>query len=284
MPVPRPSRSDRSAGTGTPILCRVNPNSLRAALVPPYAAVEVVASTASTNADLVVAAGRGAADRTVLIAERQTAGQGRRSRTWASPVGGLYLSVLLRPTEVPPRRRAWLTMLAGIALVRTARWAGAQAVLKWPNDLLLGPDRGKGAGVLAEAIDGGVVLGIGLNVASLSEDVPPGAGGLAATSLADTGATRLDRADLAIRLLTEVATLEDAWRAAGGDPETAGMHSEYVGYSATVGDEVRVELPARTLTGVATGIGPDGSLLLRTADGTDHTVSAGDVVHLRVTD
>ena len=275
-----PFRSDRSAGPGTPILCGVTPDNLRAALVPPYAAVDIVSTTASTNADLVVAAGRGAVDRTVLIAEQQTAGQGRRSRSWASPEGGLYLSILLRPDDVPSERRAWLTMLAGIALVRTARWAGADAVLKWPNDLLLGPDRGKGAGVLAEATAGGVVLGVGLNVAPL-QDVPPGAGGLAATSLADAGATRLDRADLAIRLLTEVATLDDAWRAAGGDPEAAGMHSEYVGYCATVGDEVRVELPGRTLTGMATGVGPDGSLLLRTADGADHTVSAGDVVHLR---
>jgi BirA family biotin operon repressor/biotin-[acetyl-CoA-carboxylase] ligase len=261
----------------------VTPDNLRSALVPPYAAVDVVSSTASTNADLVVAAGRGAADRTVLIAERQTAGQGRRSRSWSSPTGGLYLSMLLRPDEVPLERRAWLTMLAGIALVRTARWAGADAVLKWPNDLLLGPGRGKGAGVLAEATSGGVVLGIGLNVAPLAEDVQPGAGGLAATSLADAGASRLDRADLAIRLLTEVVALDDAWRAAGGDPESAGMHSEYVGYCATVGDEVRVELPGHTLTGVATGVGPDGSLLLRTADGADHTLSAGDVVHLRAT-
>jgi BirA family biotin operon repressor/biotin-[acetyl-CoA-carboxylase] ligase len=260
----------------------VTPDNLRSALVPPYVAVDVVSSTASTNADLVVAAGRGAADRTVLIAERQTAGQGRRSRSWSSPAGGLYLSMLLRPEEVPPERRAWLTMLAGIALVRTSRWAGADAVLKWPNDLLLGPGRGKGAGVLAEATSGGVVLGIGLNITPLT-DVQRGAGGLPATSLADAGAARLDRADLAIRLLTEVATLDDAWRAAGGDPESAGMHSEYVGYCATIGDEVRVELPGRTLTGVATGVGPDGTLLLRTADGADHTLSAGDVVHLRAT-
>lgn len=259
----------------------MTPDLLRTALVPPYATVDVVSTTASTNADLVVAAGRGAPDRTVLVAERQSHGQGRRSRTWVSPEGGLYLSVLLRPTGVPTRRLAWLTMLAGVALVRTARWAAATAVLKWPNDLLLGPDRGKGAGVLAETVADGVVLGIGLNVAPVPGAVPPGTGGLAPTSLAAAGAIRLDRADLAIRLLTEIAVLDDAWRAAGGDPEAAGMHSEYVGYCATIGSAVRVELPGRTLTGVATGVGQDGGLLLRTADGTDHTLSAGDVVHLR---
>jgi BirA family biotin operon repressor/biotin-[acetyl-CoA-carboxylase] ligase len=247
----------------------------------PYAAVTVVESTASTNADLVVAAGAGAADRTVLLAERQTAGRGRRSRSWVSPPGtGIYLSVLYRPAGVPSTRLSWLTMLAGVALVRTASWAGASAGLKWPNDLLLGPDRRKGAGVLAERIDGAVVLGIGLNVAPLPSDVPLGPGGLAPTSLTEAGATRLDRTDLAGRLLTELAALEGPWRESGGDPE-AGGHSEYVGYCSTIGQQVRVELPGRTLTGVATGVATDGSLAVRTEDGEDHTVSAGDVVHLR---
>lgn len=247
-----------------------------------YANVTVVESTASTNADLVVAAGAGAADRTALLAERQTAGQGRRSRSWASPPGtGIYLSVLYRPTGVPPARLAWLTMLAGVALVRVARWAGADAVLKWPNDLLLGAERRKGAGVLAEATSGAVVLGMGLNVAPLPGDVPLGPGGLAPTSLAEAGADRLDRTDLAARLLTELAALEGPWRACGGDPRAAGAFDEYVGYCATIGQRVRVELPAGTVTGVATAVDPDGGLRLRPDDGPERTLSAGDVVHLR---
>jgi BirA family biotin operon repressor/biotin-[acetyl-CoA-carboxylase] ligase len=255
---------------------------LRTALAGRYGTVSVVASTASTNADLVAAANDGAADRTVLIAERQTAGQGRRSRGWASPAGtGLYLSVLLRPESVPATRLAWLTLLAGVALVRTARGAGAPAALKWPNDLLLGPDHRKGAGVLAEVSGGAVVLGIGLNVLPLPPDVPLGPGGLAATSLADAGATELDRTTIAVHLLTELAGLEDTWRAAAGDPTAGGAYDEYTAYCATVGQHVRVELPARVLTGTGTGIDQDGSLRLRTDDGTTHSVSAGDVVHLR---
>jgi BirA family biotin operon repressor/biotin-[acetyl-CoA-carboxylase] ligase len=247
-----------------------------------YAAVDVVPTTASTNADLVEAANRGAADRTVLIADEQTGGQGRRARSWASPVGtGLYLSVLLRPDGVLPTRLAWLTMLAGVAVVRTARWAGAEAVLKWPNDLLLGPEQRKGAGILAEAGDGAVVLGIGLNILPLPGDVPLGPGGLVPTSLAEVGATELDRTDIANRLLGELATLERAWRETGGDPAAGGVRDEYIGYCVTVGQRVRVELPNGALTGVATGIDADGSLLLRTDDGEDHSVSAGDVVHLR---
>ena len=66
----------------------------------PYAALDVVESTASTNADL---ASSSAADRTVLIALEQTGGQGRRGRSWASPAGGLYVSVLFRPDVAPAK-------------------------------------------------------------------------------------------------------------------------------------------------------------------------------------
>lgn len=251
-------------------------------LVGPYAAVDVVETVDSTNTRLVARAAEGAPDRTVLVARQQTAGQGRRSRGWASPRDtGVYLSVLLRPGGVAPARFAWLSPLAGVALVRTARWAGASARLKWPNDLLLGPDGGKGAGVLAEVADGAVVLGIGLNVRPLPEAVSPAPGGLKPTSLGDAGATELDVTEVAIMLLTELATLEGAWRDAGGDPVASGLRDAYVGDCSTIGQQVRVDLGNRVLTGVATGIDDDGGLQVRGEDGMSHTVSAGDVVHVR---
>jgi BirA family biotin operon repressor/biotin-[acetyl-CoA-carboxylase] ligase len=260
----------------------VDVDRLRTDLADRYAAVDAVASTRSTNLELSGAARRGAADRTVLIADEQTDGKGRLGRKWTSPPGtGLYLSVLLRPTGVPAQRLSWLAPLAGVALVRTARFAGADAVLKWPNDLLLGPDRRKAAGVLAEVGDGNsVVIGIGLNVHT-APDIAPGAGGLAATSLADAGATVLDRTDLARRLLTELADLDDAWRAAAGDADASGLYAEYRDHCATFGQRVRVELPNDDYTGVAVGLEPDGMLVVRTDDGGQRSVSAGDVVHLR---
>lgn len=262
----------------------------RAALlapVGPYAALDVVESTGSTNADLAAAVRAGAPDRTVLIAERQTSGQGRRSRQWSSPAGtGLYVSVLVRP-PVPPTLLGWLTLLAGVALVRTARRAGAGAVLKWPNDLLLGAESRKGAGVLAEVgahdADGtpAVVVGMGLNVLPLPEAAPLGAGGLAATSLAEAGASVVDRTELAIMLLTELGSLEVAWRSAGGDPVASGLYDEYLAACSTLGQRVRVELPASELVGTASRLDPDGTLVVRDDAGTEHAVSAGDVVHLR---
>jgi BirA family biotin operon repressor/biotin-[acetyl-CoA-carboxylase] ligase len=270
--------------TNGPTLSPVDVDRLRTDLADRYAAVDAVASTRSTNLALSGAAQRGAADRTVLIADEQTEGQGRLGRKWTSPPGaGLYLSVLLRPTGVPAQRLSWLALLAGVALVRTARFAGTDAVLKWPNDLLLGPDRRKAAGVLAEvgSLNGNsVVIGIGLNVHT-APDIAPGAGGLAATSLADAGATVLDRTDLARRLLTELADLDDAWRAAAGDADASGLYAEYRDHCATFGQRVRVELPNEDYTGVAVGLEPDGTLVVRTDDDGRRSVSAGDVVHLR---
>ncbi|MEU3647859.1 biotin--[acetyl-CoA-carboxylase] ligase [Lentzea sp. NPDC034063] len=246
----------------------------------PYAALDVVETTASTNADL---AGSGAADRTVLIALEQSAGQGRRGRSWSSPEGGLYVSVLFRPAGVPAAKLPWLNLIAGLALVRVAQSVDVEATLKWPNDLLLGPDGGKGAGILSEiTADGAVVVGIGLNVAKLPADVEPAPGGLAPTSLEDLGAAELDRGELAFRLLVELAGLEGVWRKNGGDAVESGVLEEYEEHSSTVGAQVRVELSDGVqLLGVAQRIETDGTLVVRGADGADHGVSAGDVVHLR---
>ncbi|USX50922.1 biotin--[acetyl-CoA-carboxylase] ligase [Lentzea sp. HUAS12] len=246
----------------------------------PYAALDVVATTASTNADL---AATSAVDRTVLIALEQTAGQGRRGRSWSSPEGGLYVSVLFRPAGVSADRLPWLNLIAGLALVRVAQSVGVEASLKWPNDLLLGSSAGKGAGILSEiTADGSVVVGIGLNVAKLPADVEPAPGGLAPTSLEDLGAAELDRGELAFRLLVELAQLEGVWRKNGGDAVESGVLEEYTEHSSTVGRRVRVELAGGVeLVGVAQRIEQDGTLAVRGDDGKDHGVSAGDVVHLR---
>jgi BirA family biotin operon repressor/biotin-[acetyl-CoA-carboxylase] ligase len=241
--------------------------------------LDLVASTGSTNADLAAAAD--AADRTVLIALEQTAGRGRRSREWVSPPSGLYLSVLLRPTAVPVSRLGTLAMVAGLALVGTAREvAGVDAVLKWPNDLLAGSSRGKCAGVLSEvASGGGVIVGIGLNVAPLPVAVPSGAGGIEATSLAEQGAVTTDLAELAVALLGRFATFEASWRSAGGDVESSGILASYKENCATLGQSVRVELPDGEVRGDAVDINAGGELVLKTEDGGEVAVSAGDVVH-----
>ncbi|MBV9094187.1 MAG: biotin--[acetyl-CoA-carboxylase] ligase, partial [Streptosporangiaceae bacterium] len=142
---------------------------LRRAVLRPgglWRAVEVTAVTGSTSADLLARAAAGAPEGVVRAAEQQTAGRGRRGRAWVSPPGtGLTFSVLLRPADVPPARRGWLPLLAGVAVAEAVRTVTAvDARLKWPNDLL--QSGSKLGGILCEAAGDAVVIGIGINVSA----------------------------------------------------------------------------------------------------------------------
>ena len=253
----------------------------RAIVVPGglWTELRVVAETGSTNADLAERARGGAAEGTVLVAERQTAGRGRLGRVWQSPPrAGIAASVLLRPADVPPARHGWLPLLAGVALVEAVRRVSeVDAYLKWPNDLLLPGDR-KCGGILAEAVGGAVVLGIGLNTSLRESELPrPDA-----TSLALAGATSFDRGPLLRQLLRSMSVWYGRWRTAGGDPIASGLREAYAFHCGTLGHRVRVELPGgETLEGVAAEVDQDGRLMLTLPAGR-RAVAAGDVVHLRV--
>ena len=252
----------------------------------PYRAIDVVERTGSTNADLRNAAVEGALDRTVLLADEQTAGVGRRARQWRSPKGaGIYCSVLLRPQEVPFVALGSLALVAGLAVLDVTAALGVDATLKWPNDVLAGPDRAKCAGLLSEAVasdEVGVVLGIGLNVGRQREPVPAGPGGLPATSLAELGARSTDRTDVAMLLLAALADREAQWRSAGGDLGASGQLGDFRENCSTLGQQVKVALPdGQSLAGRAVDVDRSGHLLLETAPGRRRTLFAGDVVHLR---
>ena len=255
---------------------------LRTALVGRWAQVDVVERTGSTNADLLAAAVAGAPDRTVLVAEHQEAGRGRLTRSWVAPPGsGITVSVLLRPTGVPPSRFGWLPLLAGLALLDTVRsLTDAPTGLKWPNDLLVGTAQRKAAGVLAEVADAvrpAVVVGIGVNVAASPPDQP------GATSLGAEGATA-DRGQVLTTLLGCLAEREARWREGRGDPDATRLRADYRAGCATLGSEVKVELPGgAALRGIAEDVDRDGRLLLLDATGHRRAVAAGDVVHLRPT-
>ncbi len=284
--------------------------SLARAVVRPgglWQAVEVEDRTGSTNADLLARALAGAPEGVVLAAEEQSAGRGRMGRTWvAPPRAALTFSLLVRPAAVPPARRGWLPLLAGVAVASAVTAVtGVQTRLKWPNDVLAGP--AKLGGILAEATGDAIVVGIGLNVsADPGELPPPGPGALAATSLRiaasaapgsaasaapgtaasaapGTAASAVpEREPLLIAILAGFERWYQAWRQADGDPERCGLREAYTGLSGTIGRRVRAELPrGQVLSGLAVGVDPDGRLLVRASSGTMVPVAAGDVVHLR---
>jgi BirA family biotin operon repressor/biotin-[acetyl-CoA-carboxylase] ligase len=246
-----------------------------------WRSLEVVPELGSTNADLLAAAGRDAAEGTVLVAEHQGAGRGRLDRVWTSPPrAGLTLSVLLRP-DVPAARRGWLPLLTGVALAESVGTVtGVRASVKWPNDLLAGDGR-KLAGILAESVSAAaqpaaVVVGVGLNVNTHAGELPD-----TATSLSMVTGQAIDRGPVLLGFLRAFERRYLAWTAALGDPVASGLARDYLAWSSTVGTAVAVTMPdGSVLEGVAQAVDWDGRLVVATADGTVELAS-GDVRHVR---
>jgi len=265
----------------------LNAVALRRALVRDgglWSDIQVVARTGSTNSDLVAFATDGkAAEGAVLVAEEQDAGRGRLDRQWTAPArSGLFFSVLLKPAGVPVELWGWLPLLTGVAMATgLSRSAGVDTALKWPNDLLVtvdGAER-KAGGILAErAGTDAVVVGVGINVTLRADELPvPGAG-----SLALAGATTTDRDTILRTVLRSFEQWFEKWRSVGGDPAASGLQDTYAAGCATLGREVRAELPGgRSITGEAVAVDGDGRLVLATAEGVQQPVGAGDIVHLR---
>jgi BirA family transcriptional regulator, biotin operon repressor / biotin---[acetyl-CoA-carboxylase] ligase len=273
---------------------------VRAAVLRPdglWQAVEVTELTGSTNADLLARAVAGVPEGTVLAAEQQSAGRGRLGRAWvAPPRAALTFSLLLRPRDVPRARHGWLPLLAGLATAEAVRAVtGVDTRLKWPNDVLAGEGNalaggsggvvppGKLGGILAGVTADAVVIGIGLNVSTEPDELPPPApGSLSATSLRLAGSASQDRGALLAAILAVLERRYRAWSSVFGDSERSGLRADYTRLCATIGRQVRVELPGGgLLTGLATGVDTDGRLLVRTCSDAEVPVTAGDVVHVR---
>jgi BirA family transcriptional regulator, biotin operon repressor / biotin---[acetyl-CoA-carboxylase] ligase len=257
---------------------------LRSRLIRPgalWTQLDVLGETESTNAVVAAQARAGAPEGLLVAAEYQSSGRGRLGRTWTTPArSALLMSALLRPGSVPAIRWPWLGLLAPLAVATAVRRvAELEARVKWPNDVLI-EDR-KLAGILLERVDTptgpAAVVGIGLNVTLRAQERPQPL----ATSLALEGAATTDRATVLAAVVRELAGRYQAWVDAAGDPET--ILPDYRDLSATFGRHVRVELPdGTTLEGTATGLDPDGRLLVDTPTG-PHPLAAGDVTHLRTT-
>lgn len=230
--------------------------------------IEQVAEIDSTNEACRLRALAGEAAGLVIRADRQTAGRGRRGRTWSSPPGNLYASVLLRPQR-PASEAAALGFAAVMAIGDVAEALlppGTPVQHKWPNDLLI--DGSKASGILLEAQPGFVVLGIGVNIASHPADTP-----YPATALVAAGAAAITPQVLLERLLTAFAPLYDSWERAG----FAALLPAWRRRAAGLGETIEVRLERETLAGMFLDLEPDGTLRLGLSDGTERRIAAGDV-------
>lgn len=230
----------------------------------------------STNSEAFHLAETGAAEGTVVLADRQTAGKGRLGRQWASPGGvNLYLSVILRP-PLPPYEAPQLTFLSAVAVARAIEGeTGLQPAIKWPNDLLVGGC--KVAGLLNEMSAetdqvGFVVLGIGVNL-NMTVDQFPSDLRSPATSLAIAAGRPVPRMPFAIKLLTELDREYSRFLSEGFGP----VRAEWASRCNAFGRQVSVAMGTQILQGPFAGIDHDGALLLLLPDGRLERVMSGDV-------
>ena len=234
--------------------------------------LHVMDETTSTNDEAKRGARDGAPHGATWVAESQTAGRGRQGRAWVSPRGeNLLVSVLVR-VACAPARLPLLALVAGLA-ARDAIASAApltEARIKWPNDVVLGPNRQKIAGVLVEAITQGktsaLIVGVGINVHT--RDFPDDIAARA-TSIARVSDRPADRAVVLADLLTALDRDVELVASRG-----LGMvHARLARADALLGAHVKSD----SGEGVAEGIDLDGRLLVRRADGVLTRWIAGEV-------
>ena len=215
---------------------------------------------------------------TVVVAETQTAGRGRRGRPWVSPPGkNLYLSVVLRP-ELAPVQASELTLVASLAVCDALRQAGVDAGIKWPNDLVASGK--KIAGILTELAAEPervhwVVVGVGVNVNARAEDFPEELRREATSVLLERGAPA-PRALFAAACLTAL----EGWVDRHADEGFGAVRDAWRERSVTLGREVLVRTDGREIRGTAEDIDDQGALLVRGPEGRER-ILVGDVALLR---
>lgn len=228
-------------------------------------------SVDSTNRFARQLAREGAAHGTLVIAREQTAGRGRRGRSWISPAGdGLFMSLILRPADYDAARS--LSLQAALAVARAIHRATAlDARIKWPNDIVIAGRKVCGMILEMDQTDAGlsVVLGVGIN---LHQQAFPAEIAQTASSLDLLSGMRTDDDALVAAFLEEM----DAALALDAADHGAFLDA-YRARSATLGQRVQVIAGEESFTGTALEVTPSGSLLVRQDSGDVSEVLAADV-------
>ncbi|PLX79177.1 MAG: biotin--[acetyl-CoA-carboxylase] ligase [Desulfuromonas sp.] len=238
--------------------------------------VITLGKTDSTNLQAATLGAEGEAEGTVVFADSQSAGKGRRGRTWCSPPGtNLYLSLLLRPA-IAPWDAPQLTFLSAVAAARALRNVSRLPItVKWPNDLLV--NGRKVAGMLNEMQAeseqvGWVVLGIGINVNMRREQFPEDLR-YPATSLALEVGEDVSRLAIARELLAELDRAYAVYLRDGFAP----IRSAWLELFPFVDRLVEISGAGETVSGRVTGVDGDGALLLVDDRGKELRILSGDV-------
>ncbi len=234
-------------------------------------------SVSSTSIVAKQLAEEGSEEGTLVIAESQSMGKGRLGRSWASPEGGIWLSIILRP-KISPSAVQLVSIAAGVAAANAIRKLGLDAKLKWPNDVTIGDK--KVCGILTELAAEVeavryAVLGIGINANNDVEDLPLEVQTGATTLKKELGGP-IARANFVQQLLQE---LEARYTLFQRDP--VGILNEWRSLSATLGRKVQINTQGESFTGMARNISSNGCLIVELEDGSIKQVISGDCLSIR---
>ena len=232
-------------------------------------------TTDSTSEEAKRLAGAGAPEGTLVWALRQTAGHGRFGRSWISPFGNLYFSLLLRP-DLPPRQTMQLTFVAALAMADSISAivpVGAAVTCKWPNDVLISGKKVSGILLESSLNDAGrvdsLVVGIGVNVAS---HPPPQDVHYPATSLWAEGATAETARSVLEMCCPAFLAWYREWRQRGFHP----VREAWLARAERLHRPIQVRLQSDTTAGIFADLDPTGALILQQGRG-QRLIVAGDV-------
>ena len=217
-----------------------------------------VNQTESTNILARVMVERGLGEGLVVIADLQTQGRGRHNRTWHSPLGGLYFSIVLKP-RITDENAPLLGFLIACAIATEIHEVfGLEVSLKWPNDILVGAR--KLGGILSETVSMNgsllVVIGVGINQNVKRDELPAELQDHTTTILSEIG-RETSRENF---ISAVISGIDSRLGRVESDSSFGSILDEWAGHSSTIGRSVRVRDGSSIIEGLALGIGPDGSL------------------------
>ena len=236
--------------------------------------------TTSTNNEAATLAIKGAKEGSLVLADLQTQGRGRKGRKWFSPPRSLHFSVLLRP-NLPAQKLSMLTLLACLAVQKVlSEITGLEAQIKWPNDILL---HGKKAGaILVEAnIVGGevawAVIGIGCNInvspEELQEEFPEELRQKTTSTFAETGIV-LSRNQVYIKLINQL----DYYYNLLLQGKAADIVLEWKAKADILGKNLQLLVNGQTISGQVLDLNEDGLLVVQDRAGKEHQIEVGDYI------
>lgn len=231
----------------------------------------------STNDVARKLANEGAEEGTIVIAESQRSGKGRRGKKWISPSGGVWMTIILRP-DIEPTKAPQLTLVTGVAVAETLNQeCGLNIGIKWPNDILIGDK--KVCGILTEVktkngkVDY-VVVGIGIDLNMDISNFPPELQG-GATSLKE----ELDREIRSVELVQRFLLHFEYYYKQFTEGNFRSILNEWRKLSSTIGTYVELHKKGRNVYGEAVGINKDGKLILELDDGSLKKIISGECIH-----